>query len=49
MSESREKKMRRILKADYFRRVELWKAAEPPRWRLIAHWKWKNNEPKRTW
>lgn len=49
MSESREKKMRRILKADYFRRLEIWKSYEPPKWRFIARWKWKKCKPKRTW
>lgn len=49
MSESREKKRRRILKADYRRRLAVWVSREPPKWRFISHWKWKNEKPKRTW
>lgn len=49
MSASREKKRRRILKADYQRRLALWEICEPPKWRVLAHWKWKNEKPKRTW
>lgn len=49
MSESREKKLRRIKKADYQRRLALWESREPPKWRFFARWKWKNEKPKRTW
>lgn len=49
MSESREKKMRRVVKANYFVRLERWQASEPPKWRFFAWRKWKNSKPKRTW
>ena len=49
MSASRERKKRRVAKADYFWRLELWKSWEPPKWRIFAHRKWRKNKPKRTW
>lgn len=49
MSASREKKKRRIDKADHFWRLELLKSWEPPKWRFISRRIWKKNKPKRTW
>lgn len=49
MSGSREHKRRRPLVADYKRRLAAWEKREPPKWRVISHWKWKNEKPKRTW
>lgn len=40
---------RQNLKTDYENRLALWKILEPPKWRFIAHKKWKNEKPKRTW
>lgn len=31
----------------YSRRYAKWEAREPKRWRLLAHWLWKQDEPKR--
>lgn len=49
MSESKEKKRRRILEENYRLRLLWWELSEPPKWRVIAYRKWKNEKPKRTW
>lgn len=49
MSGSREHKRRRPLVAEYKRDLAAWKRREPPKWRFISHWLWKNEKPKRTW
>jgi hypothetical protein len=30
----------------YNRRMDKWRKAEPPLWRIFARWRWKRNEPK---
>ena len=31
----------------YFHKLRKWEAREPKRWRLLAHWRWKQEKPKR--
>lgn len=49
MGGSREHKRRRILNADYKRRLAAWERREPPKWAFISRWLWKKEKPKRTW
>lgn len=49
MSASKEKKRRQVLEENYRLRLLWWELSEPPKWRVIAYWKWKNEKPKRTW
>ena len=30
----------------YWRRLKKWNAREPKRWRILAHWRWRMEEPK---
>lgn len=46
MSEKREKRRRYILRAQHRMAWDRWRREEPPKWRIIRHYLWKQREPK---
>lgn len=45
MSQKREKRRRREIRLRFESEWSTWRMNEPPRWRLIRHWRWKKAEP----
>lgn len=45
MSQKKEKYIRRHARGLYESELVLWRQAEPPRWRFIAHREWKKRKP----